>query len=114
MHNVAVVIGKVTGVVEDRDALLVLVEDRSNPKYPVVAACRFFGDKPKAQAREVGDGDFVKVEGSVKSRQSKDGRWFTEFSAWRLTKLGGASAGASKAKEAPPPPSGDDTDSVPF
>ena len=114
MYNAGVVIGRVTGVVDDRDAIVVLVEDRSKAKYPVTAACRFFGDKPKAQCQGVGDGDLVKVEGAIKSRQSKDGRWFTEFGAWRLTRLVQEIPMVSRsAKSAAPPPS-DDPDNVPF
>jgi len=114
MHNEATVIGRVTAVFEDKDARFVVVEDKSNPKYPVSVACRFYG-KPKEQTNDVGNGELVKVTGNCKSREHQ-GRWYTDFSAWRLTRLVqeipmvSRSAKPAASEEAPPV---DDSD-VPF
>ena len=108
MHNEAIVIGRVTAVFDDKDARFVVVEDKSNPKYPVSVACRFYG-KPKEQTNDVGNGELVKVTGNCKSREHQ-GRWYTDFSAWKLTRL--ASPARTQQQSASPP--SDDSDNVPF
>lgn len=64
-----------------------LVEDKSNAKYPVVVACEFYGQR-RQDLDLINPGDFVRVEGALRSNKgTKAGRYFTSFVGLRLINL---------------------------
>ena len=86
MVNLCLAVGKVIDVVNGPRADLLIVEDASNPPYPVKVACEFYGDKNKALLNGVGNGELVRVTGSARSREH-EGRWYTSFSAFGITRI---------------------------
>lgn len=86
MVNLALAVGKVVAVVNGPRADLLIVEDASNPQYPVKIACEFYGDKNRALLNGVGNGELVRVTGSSRSREH-EGRWYTSFSAFGIAKI---------------------------
>jgi hypothetical protein len=114
VHNEATVIGRVVGVIKDEKATIVIVEDASNPKYVSRVACRFF-DKWQGAASGARHGDVVRVSGCLSSREFKT-KWYTDFTAFRLTVLPMGAMTAS-AVVAPPdiePMQDTSGDDVPF
>lgn len=119
MPSYAVVFGKAVGreMAGPRSEFL-LVEDKSEPEYPKLVACEFYGDKSKAMLEAIKPGDMVQVEGVVRSNRSVKGRLFTSFSAFRALPIndwfppgGKAEQWPEKHEPAPPPREpGDDDD----
>ena len=119
MINTGLVVGRVTEVADDRDAVIVVVKtgggtSRAGKAWEEFAACRFYGDAKK-WANGLAPGDLVKVDGSVKSRKSDKGGWFSSFEARYLQKMEvpGAAKHTRTTAAAPPPPSDDDSN-LPF
>lgn len=107
MVNLNILVGTVTGVVHTERNDLLLVRETSEPKYPQMVACEFYGEKNRALLEGIENGDLVKVAGSTRSREYQ-GKWFTTFSAYKLTKM--PPAGAPEAYTGP----GHETDVTPF
>jgi len=82
MYNRATIIGTVRQVITEDRATYVIVDDKSNPQYPVTVAVRCWSAKTKEAAGGLAQGQLVSVEGTIKSRQGKEGgRFFTDFEA---------------------------------
>jgi hypothetical protein len=107
MVNLNILVGTVTGVVHTERNDLLLVRETSEPKYPQMVACEFYGEKNRAMLEGIENGDLVKVAGSTRSREYQ-GKWFTTFSAWKLTKM--PVPGAPEAYAGP----GHENDVTPF
>jgi hypothetical protein len=118
MIAVGIVVGTVLEQVSTQRAEFLIIEDMSNPKYPNKVACEFFGDKNTKLLDDVNEGDLVRVDGQIKSREW-EGKWFTNFSCFALWPLdrattrskardGGARSGPSRGRDEPPPPGDDD------
>jgi hypothetical protein len=86
MVNINILVGRVCGIVHTERNDLLLVKEISEPKYPQTVACEFYGEKNRKLLEGVADGDLVRVGGSTKSREYQ-GKWFTTFSAFKLTRL---------------------------
>lgn len=70
------VIGRVSEIVEDREAKLVVIQkdDRT------VIACRFWGKSTK-YLEGMGQGDLVEINGYLTSRKSPKGFWNNDLNA---------------------------------
>jgi hypothetical protein len=106
MINVNILLGRVVGVVHSERNDLLIIEETSSPDYPQKVACEFYGDKRK-EIEGVSNGELVRVAGSTRSREYQ-GKWFTTFSAYKVTKAVVPYAGAPGAT---PPARGED---IPF
>ena len=119
MINTGLVVGRVTEVADDRDAVIVVVKTGggvargSGKAWEEFAACRFYGDAKK-WANGLAPGDLVKVDGSVKSRKSDKGGWFSSFEARYLQKMEVPGAAKHTRVSAPKPADDDDFPGPPF
>lgn len=90
MFDEGIVIGKAVAIVPSEGPKmpdLLIVKDSSRPEYPNTIACEFFGEKTRALLAKVGPGEIVRVVGSIRSNQGKQGGWFTHFSAFSVMNL---------------------------
>lgn len=101
MVNLSVVVGRVVEVVHTDRADFLIVHDNSNPKYPTNVACEFYGDRNRPLIEGVGQHELVKVEGTARSREH-NGKWFTTFSAFRVTRIDETSGINLPPKALPP------------
>lgn len=88
---------------------LLIVRETTEPKFPVFVACEFYGEKNRALLEGIENGDLVRVAGSTKSRKYQD-KWFTSFSAYKVTKVTVPQAEIARNYEGP----GHATDVTPF
>lgn len=89
MYSEGCVIGTVVAVqpaeTEKRPDVLI-VEDLSRPEWPQKIACEFFSGAKKLLTG-LRNGQLVRVVGSIKSMESRNGGWFTHFTAFQLSPL---------------------------
>jgi hypothetical protein len=81
------VVGEVIDIVPGDRFDIVVVLDRSKPQYPNEVACEFVG-KSRELVKTMQVGDWVSVEGSIRSKRSqKTNHWFTNFVCYAVGHL---------------------------
>ncbi len=122
MLNQVTLIGRVTEVWDERGAQYVaLVTASGNSKgkdWTEIAVVRFYGDSTK-YAANLGNGDLVRVDASVKARKkTSGGGYFVDVEARYLKVLSapttGTAAQHTRTTSSTKPASDDDSDSLPF
>ncbi len=100
MDNFGRVIGRVVGREPGGPKSdYLVVEDKSEPEWPKIVACEFYGGQRDQLTKEDPQiGDIVKVEGNLRSNRSIKGKLFTSFVAYRMAKLNHLFPGAEPAK----------------
>lgn len=86
-YNKGCVVGRVIEINGGDKFDVVVVLDRAKPQYPNEIACEFFG-KSRELLRDVSVGDWVTVEGSIRSNKSPStGRRFTNFACYAISHI---------------------------
>ena len=100
MESYGLVIGKVVGREQGGPkSEFLVVEDNSEPDFPKIIACEFYGGQKEQLAKfDPQVGDIVKVEGNLRSNRSMKGKLFTSFNVFRLAKLNHLFPGAAPQK----------------
>lgn len=98
-YNKACVIGEVIEINGGERFDIVVLLDRARPAYPNEVACEFFG-KSRDLLRDVSVGDWLSIEGSLRSKKSpKTGQRFTNFACFSVSHVD-----VGQQRSAPPPP----------
>lgn len=119
MVNALLILGQVVGFYDDKGARVVVVKtgerNGQGKTYEDKAACRFYG-KAIEHANKASEGDWVKVDAKVTSRQSERGGWFSTIEARYLevVTVTGAKTSPSRPGKPAPPRDDDDGSNLPF